>query len=95
MDSVVRAITRKIGVEESGEATTISNVRHLELLERAEASLADLLGEFGESAKHGQMPEELVLSRIAETRSILEELTGRRTTDELLEEIFSKFCVGK
>ena len=41
------------------------------------------------------MPEELLLSRIAETSVILEELTGRRPSEDLLEEIFSKFCIGK
>jgi len=89
---LIGAIARRIGAEPCGESPIISNIRHLELLERAEEKLADTLGEMTE---YGQMPEELVLSRIAETRSILEELTGRRTTEELLEEIFSRFCVGK
>jgi tRNA modification GTPase len=92
VDGLVRAINIKIGAGERSEPPIISNVRHLELLERALGRLSETVGEMTE---YGQIPEEVVLSRISETSSILEELTGRRTTDELLEEIFSKFCIGK
>ena len=39
--------------------------------------------------------EELVLVDLAAARRALEELTGRRTADDLLQHVFAKFCVGK
>ena len=92
LESLVRSIARNIDSTDSEEPPIISNLRHLGLLERAESTLGELLGDL---TKQGHMPEELLLSRIAETSAILEELTGRRTSEDLLEEIFSKFCIGK
>jgi tRNA U34 5-carboxymethylaminomethyl modifying GTPase MnmE/TrmE len=39
--------------------------------------------------------EELVLADVREALDYLQEVTGRRTTDELLDAIFSGFCIGK
>jgi len=32
---------------------------------------------------------------LREARERLEEVSGKRTTDELLDAIFSRFCIGK
>jgi tRNA modification GTPase len=39
--------------------------------------------------------EEFVLADLQEARAALEEVTGKRTSDELLNHIFSRFCIGK
>ena len=39
--------------------------------------------------------EELVLVDLHEARARLEEITGRRSVDDLLRHIFSAFCIGK
>jgi tRNA U34 5-carboxymethylaminomethyl modifying GTPase MnmE/TrmE len=44
---------------------------------------------------NGPMPEEFVLADLADARSALEEISGRRATDDLLAHIFSRFCIGK
>ena len=44
----------------------------------------------GESAS-----EELVLADLAGARRAFEEVTGKRTTDDVLRRIFERFCVGK
>jgi tRNA U34 5-carboxymethylaminomethyl modifying GTPase MnmE/TrmE len=41
------------------------------------------------------MPEEFVLADLQDARAALEEITGRRTSEELLAHIFTRFCVGK
>jgi tRNA U34 5-carboxymethylaminomethyl modifying GTPase MnmE/TrmE len=43
----------------------------------------------------GAMPEEFVLADLQDARAALEEITGRRTSEELLAHIFTRFCVGK
>jgi len=75
------------------EAPMVTNVRHEALLRRARESLAraiENLEQAGESAS-----EELVLADISGARSALEEVTGRRTTEDVLRRIFEKFCIGK
>jgi tRNA modification GTPase len=72
------------------EAPSISNVRHLTLVDQARAALARAAAAVGAGAT-----EELALVELTAARQALEELTGRRSTDDLLEHIFSRFCVGK
>jgi tRNA modification GTPase len=76
--------------EDLRDPPAITNARHLALVEaaldamsRAEAALAD------------GATEELVLTDVAAARRALEEITGRRTTDDLLTHIFARFCLGK
>ena len=41
------------------------------------------------------LPEEFVLADLQEARVALEQITGQRTSDDVLAHIFSRFCVGK
>jgi tRNA U34 5-carboxymethylaminomethyl modifying GTPase MnmE/TrmE len=41
------------------------------------------------------LSEEFVLADLQDARAALEEIAGRRVTDDLLAHIFSKFCIGK
>jgi tRNA U34 5-carboxymethylaminomethyl modifying GTPase MnmE/TrmE len=71
----------------------VSNIRHVELLGRSAEALAR--AEMLVANGSGQIPEELLLADLALAREALEEVTGKRNSDELLEAIFSKFCIGK
>lgn len=76
--------------EELRDVPAISNVRHLDLVERAAESLRAAL-----SAIDAGATEELILTDLGYARRALEELTGRRTPEDLLRHIFERFCVGK
>jgi tRNA modification GTPase len=93
MDELTGGIQQALGVAPSFESPALSNVRHINLLRRAWGSLRCAIDSI--EASEGQMPEELILSELAETRVALEEVTGCRTSEDLLNEIFSRFCVGK
>jgi tRNA modification GTPase len=41
------------------------------------------------------MPTDIIAADIREALHYLGEITGEITTDELLSNIFSKFCIGK
>ncbi len=70
----------------------VTNVRHIALLERARLSLTRAAN----SIAPGQpVSEEFLLADLQEASSLLQEITGQRTTDDLLEHIFKTFCVGK
>jgi tRNA modification GTPase len=71
----------------------VTNERHETLLRQARESVAraiENLEQAGESAS-----EELVLADLAAARGALEEVTGKRTTEDVLRRIFQRFCIGK
>jgi tRNA modification GTPase len=77
----------------SRDSAAVTNVRHAALLDRARESL----GHARESveAPGGPVPEEFVLTDLQQARAALEEVTGKRTSEDLLRHIFSRFCIGK
>ena len=74
----------------ANDTPAVTNLRHVALLEQAREALAR-----GESAARASAPEEFVAADLAEARRSLEEITGRRTADDTLNAIFSRFCIGK
>jgi tRNA modification GTPase len=78
------------GAPPTRDAPAITNARHVDLIERAH----DALSRAAAAARSGT-PEEFVLVDINDARAALEEVTGRRTADDLLARIFSQFCIGK
>ncbi len=70
--------------------TVSARTRHVDALVRVKANLAKAREQLGETATFELAAEEL---RTAQTA--LGEITGEVTSDELLGEIFSSFCIGK
>ena len=88
---LVETVTNVLWADERERDTpAISNVRHVKLLERARASLGRAASAAGAAAA-----EELVLADLQEARLALEEMTGKRSSDDLLNRIFERFCIGK
>ncbi|MGE5358167.1 MAG: tRNA uridine-5-carboxymethylaminomethyl(34) synthesis GTPase MnmE [Bacteroidales bacterium] len=71
----------------------VTNVRHLALLNKALGALTT--AREAVSREIGREPEEILLLDLKSAIEALEEVTGRRTTEDLLRHIFSRFCVGK
>ncbi len=93
LDVLRASVVRALDVEPLADAPAITNVRHIALVRRAHESCvraraAVMAGETG-------MPEEFVLADLQLARAALEEITGRRTSDDLLAHIFARFCLGK
>lgn len=68
----------------------VSNSRHYEALTAARESLGHALAGMDEG-----LPADLLSEEIRPVIRHLGEITGQITTDEILGNIFSKFCVGK
>jgi tRNA modification GTPase len=68
-------------------------VRHITLVDRAHQALARARA--AALGADGSLSEEFVLADLADARAALEEISGRRAPDDLLESIFSRFCIGK
>ncbi|MDP1645665.1 MAG: tRNA uridine-5-carboxymethylaminomethyl(34) synthesis GTPase MnmE [Thiobacillus sp.] len=75
------------GWQAAGEGAFMARARHLDALGRAASHLAAARES---TAQLELFAEELRLAQVA-----LSEITGEFTADDLLGEIFSKFCIGK
>ena len=72
------------------DQTIVTNTRHIEALRNAKNSLIEVLNGFD-----NQMSGDFVAIDIRKALFHLGEITGEITTDDLLGNIFSKFCIGK
>jgi tRNA modification GTPase len=72
------------------DQTIVTNTRHIEALRNAKNSLHEVVTGF-----NNQVPGDLVAIDIRKGLFHLGEITGEITTDDLLGNIFSKFCIGK
>ena len=75
------------------EPAAVTNVRHAALLNTARQSLRRAAEAVENPA--GPVAEEFVLTDLQDARAALEEVTGKRTSEDLLRHIFSRFCIGK
>ena len=90
MDRLRAALVEAAAGEPVRDVPAITNVRHVDLVAGARAAL-----ERAEAAARAGTPEEFVLADLNEARRRLEEVTGARTPDDVLHEIFARFCIGK
>jgi tRNA modification GTPase len=91
-EDVRRLIARELTGEESlRDPVAVSNMRHIGLLDQARTRLAAAR----QLLAIGHASEEFLLADLQAARSNLEEIVGVRTSEALLEHIFSNFCVGK
>ncbi len=91
IDALVSALSSALGAGESfRDRPTITNVRHAALLEGARASLVRATAALDQG-----ISEEFPLLDLQEAANALQEIRGRRTSEDLLRHIFEKFCIGK
>jgi len=78
------------GISENQEGEFIARRRHLEAIRRARGHTSSALENLSISTAIELVAEELRLAQMS-----LSEITGAYTTEDLLDEIFSSFCIGK
>ncbi len=72
------------------ENPIVTNVRHYEALQKASLSLNDVL-----QGLHENVTSDFVAMDIRRALVFLAEILGQISTEDLLETIFSRFCIGK
>ena len=73
------------------DETLVTNIRHYEALVRA----ATALGRVRDGLKVATLPPDLIAQDLREALYHLGEIVGEISTDEVLGNIFRKFCIGK
>ncbi|MFI5159785.1 MAG: tRNA uridine-5-carboxymethylaminomethyl(34) synthesis GTPase MnmE [Sphingobacteriales bacterium] len=79
-----------IKFELTGNETLVTNVRHLEALQKTQEALSRVL-----TGIDTQVTSDFLAMDIKQALHYLGEITGTVTTDDLLDNIFLKFCIGK
>jgi tRNA modification GTPase len=85
-------ILRHIGGEagKQSESGFVTNIRHQGLIEDSLAAL-----DAAKNAVSGKIPHEMLLMDLYNGLRPLDAITGATTTDDILNLIFSTFCIGK
>lgn len=89
MDLLRQHLKQSMGYQDSG-GEFIARRRHLDALDRADAALRQ-----AHEQLHGPAAGELMAEDLRQAQDALGEITGALTTEDLLGEIFSSFCIGK
>jgi len=74
----------------ASDAALVSNPRHKACLEQAKNNLEQALEGIA-----GQVPDDFVTIDLTAALNALGEITGETVSDQLLENIFNNFCIGK
>ena len=75
---------------ETNDMTYLSNARSIALLNKALSKLEESLIEIEKST-----PIDIIEFYLKDSWDYLGEIIGQKYTDELINEIFSRFCLGK
>lgn len=78
------------GIENSQNNVMVTNARHIGLLHQADDALGDVLKGIDDG-----MPVDLVQIDMTRCWDLLGQITGDSYQDELLDQLFSQFCLGK
>ena len=92
IDSLRREILRYVGGESgaSQESGFLTNIRHQRLVLDSLFALAA-----AKTAVANKIPHEMLLMDLYNALGPLDEMSGATTTDDILNLIFSRFCIGK
>lgn len=92
IDELKDRIAGHIGGERGAQSEpgVLTNARHHRLVEESLASL-----DAAETAVQNRIPHEMLLMDLYNALRPLDEITGATTTDDVLNLIFSTFCIGK
>ncbi|HEA6810611.1 TPA: tRNA uridine-5-carboxymethylaminomethyl(34) synthesis GTPase MnmE [Staphylococcus aureus] len=78
------------GEVQNQDMTYVSNSRHISLLKKARQTIQDAI----DAAESG-VPMDMVQIDLTRTWEILGEIIGETASDELIDQLFSQFCLGK
>ena len=90
IEAIRELLTQHINLHHISETTLLTNARHYDIMLKIGDEIHKV--EVGFVQK---LPTDLIVIHINSILNLLGEITGEITTDEILEAIFSRFCIGK
>jgi tRNA modification GTPase len=91
IDKLKQSLTQLVtGGTLLNEATIVTNARHYEALRALSGSLKDI-----QQAMQDNVPGDLLAIDIRRCLHFISEITGDISNEDILDLIFSKFCIGK
>ena len=90
IEALKRCLKATVGYRETGEGAFTARRRHLEALAAARTH-----GNLALAQLRGRREAELIAEDLRCMQRALGEITGAFTTEDLLDRIFSSFCIGK
>lgn len=90
IDDLKSVLVNQVKKEEPESDTVITNMRHYEILQKVQQSIVKI-----QEGMESQISGDLLAMDIRQALNQLGEITGEITTDDLLGNIFSNFCIGK
>jgi len=87
---IAESLLKTVKDRQLSDGSIVSNARHLEALQRALKAIQNV----DEGVRSGITPDLLTID-IRQALHHLGEITGEVTTDEILGNIFGRFCIGK
>ena len=90
IDKLKKRLQDQVGYQVKTEGAFIARARHLDALQTA----AKAINQGCEQLQKGQAPE-LLAEDLRQAQMALNTITGEFSSDDLLGEIFSNFCIGK
>lgn len=80
----------ELGQITSSQDDILANARQIQLLEKANQSLKNAI-----QAMQEYVPTDLIVTDLYESWESLKEILGERAKEDLLDELFKRFCIGK
>ena len=80
----------ELGKITAGQEDILANARQIQLLEKAKQALDSAV-----IAMENQIPTDLIVTDLYESWENLKEILGERAKEDLLDELFKRFCIGK
>ena len=77
-------------IEDSSEKLIITNIRHKSALEKTKIAIENIF-----ETIDTEMPMDLISVDLKEALDSLSEITGEISSEDILDHVFSNFCVGK
>lgn len=90
IDLIIEKLIKAVDSEQYIDSTIVSSVRHFEALNKALESIDAV-----EEGINSNISTDLIAIDMRNALFHLGEITGEVTNDELLENIFGRFCIGK
>ena len=88
--SLLKAAIAAFAPEDGAESSMLSQARHIEAAHRACAALLDAM-----HAIEDGMPLDMCAVDLSAALDCLGEITGETMSEQVIDQVFARFCVGK